>query len=149
MRKALIAALLLCGALTTFAASAQWTENFQTAVASSKQQKKPILMLFTGSDWCKFCIMMEKDAFGKPEFEQFLSKNFILFKADFPRGKKLQPGIVQQNNALARKYNVEGFPTVLIVSADGKVLAQTGYLRNSGIKEYTRHYEDILKKLKK
>ncbi len=149
MKKAMLAALLFCSAIAAFAATASWTENFQQAIADSKQQKKPILMLFTGSDWCGYCIRMEKNAFSKPEFEQFLAKNFILFKADFPRKKALQPGIVQQNKALARKYGIEGYPTVLIVSSDGKVLAQTGYLQNSGVKEYTRHYEGILKKIQK
>lgn len=148
MKKLMLAVLLMCGAVMAFADGAKWTENFQQAVAASKKEKKPILMLFTGSDWCKFCIMMEKDAFSKPEFEQFLGKNFVLFKADFPEHRQLPKATAQQNEALSRKYGVEGFPTVLIVSSDGKVLAKTGYLRNSGVKEYLKHYEDILKKIK-
>ena len=69
-------------------------------------------------------------------------------KADFPKQKQLLPGTVQQNNALARKYGIEGFPTVLVISADGKVLAKTGYLSTTKVDDYIKHYEAILKKIK-
>ncbi len=148
MKKLILAMLMMCGAVMAFADAAKWTENFPQAVAGAKKEKKPILMLFTGSDWCPYCIRMEEEAFAKPQFAEFLNKNFILFKADFPRQKQLLPGVVQQNNVLVRKYGIEGFPTVLVVSADGKVLARTGYLPSTGVDGYIKHYEAILKKLK-
>lgn len=148
MRKLILAMLLMCGTVMTFADAAKWTDNFPQAVAGAKKEKKPILMLFTGSDWCPYCIRMDEEAFAKPQFAEFLNRNFVLFKADFPKQKQLLPGTVQQNNALARKYGIEGFPTVLVISADGKVLAKTGYLSTTRVDDYIKHYEAILKKIK-
>ena len=144
MRNALIAALLLCGALATFAAPAQWTENFQTAVASSKQQKKPILMLFTGSDWCPWCVRLDKEVFAQKAFQNFAAANLILVKIDFPRNVKQSNTEKQQNRALAAKYKVSGFPTVLLMDGSGKVIGKTGY-RPGGAEAYVTHLKSLLK----
>jgi len=148
MKKIALALLVLCSAFAVFAGGINWLDNFANAKAESKKTGKPILMLFTGSDWCGYCIKMEKDAFSKPDFQKFIQSKFVMFKADFPNRIKLQPGVVTQNNELQKKYKVAGYPTVLITNAEGRVLAKTGFLRGNE-KTYKAEYEKILKTIKK
>ena len=60
MRKLILAMLLMCGTVMAFADAAKWTDNFPQAVAGAKKEKKPILMLFTGSDWCPYSGWMKR-----------------------------------------------------------------------------------------
>ncbi|MCI5799915.1 MAG: thioredoxin family protein [Victivallales bacterium] len=146
MKKLFLTLLLFCGTMLAFA-EANWTDNFQLATELAQKEGKPILMLFTGSDWCGYCIKMEKNAFGVPAFGDFLNKNFVLFKADFPSRKQIPEDTKKQNRQLAKKYAIPGYPTVVIISANGKELTRTGFIRG-GVKDYISHYQDILKKIK-
>ena len=92
MKKLFLTLLLFCGAFLAFA-DANWTDNFRLATELAQKENKPILMLFTASDWCGFCIKMEQNAFGVPSFGDFLNKNFVLFKADFPSRKQIPEDI--------------------------------------------------------
>lgn len=146
MKKLFLAILLFCGAFLTFA-DANWTDNFRLATQLAQKENKPILMLFTGSDWCGFCIKMEQNAFSNPAFGDFLNKNFVLFKADFPIHKQIPEDIRKQNRQLSNKYAVTGYPTIVIISPDGKELTRTGFIRGD-VSDYLKHYQDILKKIK-
>ena len=146
--KKLIAVLAVFLAVFSAFGGIAWNDNFGKAQEEAQKTGKPILMLFTGSDWCGFCIRMDKDAFSKPGFQKFIQANFVMFKADFPRRTKLQPGIAAQNRDLARQYGVRGYPTVLIVNAEGAVLAKTGFIRGNE-KAYRAEYEKILRRIGK
>lgn len=148
MKKLILTLLVMCSAVFAFADGINWLDNYAKAQEESQKTGKPILMLFTGSDWCGYCIKMEKDAFSKPEFQKFIQQNFIMFKADFPRRKKLEPGVVTQNLKLQTQYKVGGYPTVIITDAKGKVLAQTGFMRGD-VNTYINAYKGILKQIKK
>lgn len=105
--------------------SLQWLNNYDKAKEQSKSENKPILLVFSGSDWCKPCIRLEQKVFETTDFKQFADKNLVLLKADFPRKRKnkLSKAQKKHNEALAEKYNKTGqFPLVILLSQEGKVL---------------------------
>lgn len=108
---------------------AGWTDNFTAAVGKAKAEKKPLLALFTGSDWCPPCQNLEKNILLQPAFRDFAEKHLVLLFLDFPRDAKLDENVKKQNDSLAKKFSVEGYPTVLILSADGQkeLWKQVGY----------------------
>jgi thioredoxin-related protein len=110
-------------------AKAGWLTNYAEAQKESKSQHKLLLMDFTGSDWCGWCIMLEKEIFSKPEFQEYASKNLVLLELDFPRRKELPAETVEQNQRLAMQYQVQGFPTIVVLDSNGKEVAQLGYMR--------------------
>ena len=99
---------------------AGWTDNFTAAVGKAKADKKPILALFTGSDWCPPCQNLEKNILLQPAFKDFAKKHLVTLFLDFPRNAKLDDGVKQQNDSLAKKFSVEAYPTILILSANGE-----------------------------
>ena len=99
---------------------AGWTDNFTAAVGKAKAEKKPILALFTGSDWCPPCQNLEKNILLQPAFKEFAKKHLVTLFLDFPRDAKLDDGVKKQNDDLAKKFSVEAYPTILVLSADGE-----------------------------
>ena len=113
------------------AVAAGWLADLGAAQALAKSANRPILAVFSGSDWCKPCIMYEQEVFAKPEFEAYAKDKLVLAHFDFPRLKKNQPTAAQLklNEAAAAQLNREGdFPLAVIIAPDGKVLAKTGYI---------------------
>lgn len=114
----------------TLSASAEWKTDFEAAKALAKKENKPLLLDFTGSDWCGWCIKMKKETLDQKAFKEFADKNLVLVEVDFPEKKAQTPAQRRANDALQKKYNVEGFPTFLLLDADGKELGrQGGYLK--------------------
>lgn len=120
-----------------------WLENFEQAQKEASEFKQPIFALFTGSDWCPWCIRLRKEALDTKDFEKFAADNLILFEADFPRGKKLSDKVKKQNGELAAKYGVRGYPSVLLLDASGKQLGRTGY-QEGGAEAYVKHLKELL-----
>jgi protein disulfide-isomerase len=113
---------------SVFGAALSWQTDFAAAKAAATQQNKYILLDFTGSDWCPYCIQMDKEVFDKPAFSSFADK-VILVKLDFPRKGGQSAAEKSQNQELAKKYSIEGFPTYILLDASGKeVRRQVGYL---------------------
>lgn len=108
-----------------------WLTDIEEALAKAKTQQRPILMVFSGSDWCRPCIKLRKEVFEQKKFHDFAKASLVLLKVDFPRnGKnKLAKAQLRHNEKLAEKYNDQGdFPLVLLLQPDGKILGKTGYL---------------------
>ena len=101
-----------------------WFTNFAAAQKAAKAGNKKIYALFTGSDWCPYCIKLGKDVLKQKKFEQFVKGKLVLLYLDFPRNKKLPPKEAADNQEMAEKYGVNGFPTALILDAEGKQLDQ-------------------------
>ena len=134
----------ICLSWFTFSARAgEWLTDFAKAKDEAAQSKRLILADFSGSDWCGWCVRLDKEVFSKAEFNDFAKDNLILFLADFPRGKDLDPAIKKQNDELALKYGIRGFPTVLLLDAEGKVIAQTGY-KAGGAAAYVKHLKELM-----
>ena len=127
------------------ASVSEWITDFEQAKAQSKSSGKPIFALFTGSDWCGWCIALHDEVLKTEEFKAFAAKELVLFEADFPRSKKISMELREQNQKLAQEYGIQGFPTVLIMDAEGKSLAQTGYQSGGGAK-YVEHLKGLLNK---
>ena len=156
MKKMLIAGAVFmaafCEAGTAKAEQAEkavWSDNYVQVRKTASEKKVPILMLFSGSDWCPPCIQLDRTVLDTREFAAYAAKGkFVLFKADFPRNKKIAPETAAQNRQLMQTYGIQGVPTILLTDANGKVFAQTGF-RRGGVKKYIQHLENLLKKAPK
>ncbi|MEP6931934.1 MAG: thioredoxin family protein, partial [Flavobacterium sp.] len=101
----------------------------------SNKENKPMLLFFTGSDWCGWCIRLQNEVLKTPEFTKWASLNVVLVELDYPKRTPQAPEIKSQNNELQQAFGIQGFPTIYFTSAesiDGKVnfkgLGQTGYV---------------------
>ena len=137
--------LLLLFSMNAWAGVPHWYTDFEEAKKIASADNKLILADFSGSDWCGWCIKLDKEVFSKTEFKEYAGKNLVLFLADFPSQKKLPDKVKKQNEALAQKYGVKGFPAVLLLDKSGKVLGRTGY-KKGGPKQYVTHIKSLLKK---
>ena len=144
MRTSLLAASLLfiTSTLVSQAASG-WMTDYEAAAKKSKETGKPILANFTGSDWCGWCIKLHKEVFNKAEFKTWAEENVVLLELDYPRRKKLDAEIKKQNGELKKKYAIRGFPTVLLLDAEGKKIGKTGY-RKGGPQGWTEHAQSLI-----
>lgn len=105
----------------------RWIEKHAEAIAASKKSGLPILVNFTGSDWCGWCVKLHKEVFATKEFKEWAATNVVLLELDFPSKKAQDAAIKAKNQELAKQYNVEGYPTILILDATGKKLGELGY----------------------
>ena len=108
-----------------------WLRDLKEAQAQAKATNRPVVAVFSGSDWCKPCIVYEQEVFSKQEFTDYAKDRLVLAHFDFPRLKKNQPSPAQLklNETAAAQLNHEGdFPLAVIIAPDGKVLAKTGYI---------------------
>ncbi len=122
---------------------ARWTEDLDDALAESKEYDLPILYLFTGSDWCGYCIRLHDQVLTEREFEKYADKNLVLLLLDFPQNKQKR-SIAEQNKKLKSEFGVRGYPTVWIVGADGEKLGKIGGYSNWSPEEYVAKIEKIL-----
>ncbi|MEC9160232.1 MAG: thioredoxin family protein [Bacteroidota bacterium] len=95
-----------------------WYDDVSKAIPVSIQENKPLLLFFTGSDWCGWCIRLKREVFNFPEFKEWTDDNVVLVELDFPRRKKLPENIMRQNRELANVFAVRGYPTVWIVKPE-------------------------------
>ena len=120
-----------------------WLTDPVEAQQLATEQGLPILMDFTGSDWCKWCVRLDQEVFSQQAFVDYANENLVLVKLDFPR-RKLQPQAEKQRNEqYAKQYRVRGFPTIMLLNADGSVIAQTGY-QQGGAVNYVNHIESLM-----
>jgi thioredoxin-related protein len=120
---------LATGLLISPAFANGWGDDYKTALATAAKENKKVLLDFTGSDWCGWCIKLKKEAFDQPAFKEYADKNLVLVEIDFPQGKSQSPELKKQNNALQEQYQVQGFPTLVVLDPEGKVIKrQSGYI---------------------
>ncbi len=125
----LIATAILA-AINTYAAELTWGSDLPKALATAKAEKKVVLVDFTGSDWCGWCIKLKKETFDQPAFADYAKANLVLVELDFPKGKPQSDALKKANKDLQKKYAVTGFPTLVVFDGDGKELGrQVGYLK--------------------
>lgn len=93
--------------------------SFDSLCVKAKEQQKPILLYFSGSDWCVNCIRFDKQIVQDTVFQNFALDNILLYNADFPQRKNINPEQLKQNETLAARYNPEGiFPTIVLYFTD-------------------------------
>jgi protein disulfide-isomerase len=134
--KKIFLALLIVATLGMQAQELKWHTTVKDAVEASKTTKKPILLFFTGSDWCGWCIRLQKEVLLTPEFSAWAKKNVVLLELDYPQRTPQKPEIQQQNAELQRIFGIQGYPTVFYsnveVDKEGKInfkaIGKTGYV---------------------
>lgn len=157
MQKLLLLALLAFASLPVFANSesapaekalktstpAGWSDDFASAQAHAKKSGKNLVVAFSGSDWCGWCIRLEKEVLSRKSFTTALRSEFIPVYIDLPQDKsRLSSAAQKQNDGVVAHYRIERFPAVLIIDAEGDVVAQTGYADGGPQK-----YLELLRKL--
>lgn len=138
---------LLFGLLSltgTLVAEVEWMTDFEAAMERAAQEEKDLLLDFTGTDWCSWCIRLRKEVFDQPEFQAYAAKHLVLVELDFPRKRELEPELAAQNRRLAEAMAVNGYPTVMLCDAQGRAYARTGY-RPGGAGPYLEHLEELRK----
>jgi protein disulfide-isomerase len=123
---ALFVAVLTLG--QAIAAEATWLTDLTQAQTQAKAENKLILANFTGSDWCPFCVKLDKEVFQTKEYKDFAASKYVLVTVDFPRKKALADDIKKANTSLKAKYKVGGFPTLVVMDSAGTKLGEeVGY----------------------
>jgi thioredoxin-related protein len=112
----------------TASAESSWVTDYKKAQEDAKAGKKLMLLEFTGSDWCGWCMKLDKEVFSTPEFQSYASRNLILVKLDFPRRRPQTEALKKQNEQLAQKYGIQGFPTIIVLNGQGEKVGELGYM---------------------
>jgi len=128
MKKILIAMLAATLYWQVNAAESTWLTDLPKAEAQAKAENKIILMDFTGSDWCGWCIKFKKEVLDTKEFQEYAAKNVVLVELDYPNKKEQSADLKKANADLKKQYKVNGFPTLVVLDKDGKEIGrQVGY----------------------
>jgi protein disulfide-isomerase len=97
-----------------------WSDNYAASLAQAKEEKKMVLLDFTGSDWCGWCVKLDEEVFSKGPFKSFAKKNLVLVELDYPHDKTQTDEVKKQNSELKSKFAISGYPTLILVDAEGK-----------------------------
>jgi uncharacterized protein YyaL (SSP411 family) len=128
--KRILAALFVCSlAGVLMAADSSWLTSLPDAKAKAKAENKLVFLDFTGSDWCSWCKKLDAETFSKPEFAAYAKNNLVLVEVDFPNQTPQSSELKAANKALAAKFGIDGYPTLIAMKPDGTVVwKQVGYL---------------------
>jgi protein disulfide-isomerase len=132
MKKLLVRLLTLTTVFAVSAcaafAAAGWDDDYDKALAKAKAEKKMVLLDFTGSDWCGWCVKLDKDIFSTPDFKAYAKDNLVLVELDFPNKKQQSEKLKAQNQKLKSEFGVKGFPTIVVLNSEGKKVGElVGY----------------------
>jgi protein disulfide-isomerase len=109
-------------------AAGQWGTDLTAALSRARSENKRVLMDFTGSDWCPWCMKLDQDVFSTSQFGNYAQNKLVLVKVDFLRNTPQSDDVKQANDALAKRFGVDGYPTCILLDSSGKELArQVGY----------------------
>ena len=137
---------MVCFALAQAgAADLEWLTSLPKAQEKAKTDGKLVLINFTGSDWCPWCVKLKKEIFEKPEFAQYADKNLVPVEIDFPRKKQQPPELKKANQALQQQYKIQGYPTIVVLNGEGKEVGRLGYMKG-GPKAFIEELEKLKKK---
>ena len=107
--------------------SHDWKTSFSESVQLSADSGKPILAFFTGSNWCGWCKVLNSKILETPVFVEWAKENVIMLELDFPTDYEQSQEIKDQNQQLQKMYGITGFPTIIVMDANGKPILQLGY----------------------
>jgi thioredoxin-related protein len=124
--------------------AAVWLSDFSKAQAQAKAEGKFLLVNFTGSDWCGWCIKLRKDVFLRPEFSDYAKSNLVLLEIDFPKRKPLPPAVQLHNQKLAEQFQVQAYPTLVVLDVQGTKLGRISY-GNGGPKLFIAEVEKLIR----
>ena len=130
------------------AAAADWETDYAKAAAAASKAGQYMLLDFSGSDWCGWCMKLDKEVFSKPEFKKYAKENLVRILVDFPHGKPQTKKVKEQNAKLAEKYGIQGYPTVIVLSPAEDLVGKTGY-QEGGAQKYVEDLQAMIKKYEK
>jgi thioredoxin-related protein len=138
-----IAALLLtfCTLASAMGAEQQWLTNLSLAMTQAQKENKTVLLDFTGSDWCGWCIKFKQEALDTPEFTAYAAKNLVLVEFDFPNKKPQSDALKKANQVVATHYKVTGYPTFIVLNKDGKEIGRQPGYEKGGAKAFIARIE--------
>jgi protein disulfide-isomerase len=139
----LLMGVVLLAVTTSTHAASHWETDFEHAQKLASESGKYMLLDFTGSDWCGWCIRLKDEVFSKKSFLAYANEKLVLVQVDFPRKKAQSKELKEQNQALASKYGIRGYPTIIILSPKGDFVQQTGY-QAGGAEAYVEHLEELI-----
>lgn len=142
-----LALIIVCGVGSMSQATGTgWMDNFEQAKVKAASENKDLLVDFTGSDWCGWCIRLNKEVFDKDIFKIEAPKEFVLVALDYPRDKSLvSEETTKQNAKLKDEYGIRGYPTIYLMDKSGRPYAQTGY-QAGGPEAYLAHLTELQSK---
>ncbi|MCK5686975.1 thioredoxin family protein [bacterium] len=124
------------------ASGVEWLDSLEKAQKIAVKEKKDILIDFTGSDWCGWCIRLDNEVFSKEEWKKSALKKLVLVKLDFPSKLVQTEEKKKYNRSLSKKYFVQGYPTIILMDATGQVYGKTGY-KKGGPEAYLKHIDEL------
>ena len=144
MKSPVLTAIVASAFVSISASAAEgWLTDFEKAKEQAATEKKALLMDFTGSDWCTWCIRLRKEVFDTEAFKAAAPKSFVLLELDYPQDQsKVTEAVRKQNEGLQGKYAISGYPTILLADATGRPFAKTGY-EKGGPEVYLKQLEDL------
>lgn len=150
--KRALMALCVCASVAASAAKLSksvpsgWGEDFAAAQKAAAAGDKYILLAFSGSDWCGWCVKMDRDIYSDKKFVRSAKKDFELVLIDSPRDQDiLSPLAKQQNPGLLRKYGIRGFPCSILVHPDGTEAKRFGGYQRGGPEAFLQALRDAAK----
>jgi len=126
-------------------AESGWLNDYKKAQEEAKAGNKILLLNFTGSDWCGWCIKFDRDVLSQPQFKEFARNNLVLVELDFPRVKTQSAELQKQNRQLAQQYEVVGFPTIIALNSDGQKLWEYDGYFAGGLEAFIAELEKLRK----
>ena len=136
---------ILSVALAATAQAGDFLTDFEAGKKKATAENKPLLVKFTGSDWCPPCMKLNKEVFSKSAFKSAVEKDFVVVVLDFPRKKKLPAAQTKANKEVAKKYSLRSYPTVMLMESDGKVFKSMSGYAGGGVKTYLKTLKSALK----
>ncbi len=146
MKKIAALLLTLSALASAFGAEQQWLTSLPQAMALAQKENKMVLLDFTGSDWCGWCIKFKQEALNTPEFTDYAAKNLVLVEVDFPNKKPQSADLKKANKVLRDHYKVTGFPTLIVLNKDGKEIGRQPGYEEGGAKAFIARIENFKKK---
>lgn len=144
MKTALLYSCVTALSLNLLTAAEGWMNDFEAAKQKAATENKSLLVDFTGSDWCGWCIRLDKEVFAHEVFAEGVADKFVLVELDYPKDKTiLSEETIAQNNQLKQKYQIRGYPTIYLMDADGLPFAKTGY-KKGGPEAYLENLNELL-----
>lgn len=119
-----------------------WTSDYAAALEEAKAQNRHVFLFFTGSDWCGWCKRLVREILATPEFADYAGQNLVLVELDFPRSKPLEPEVKAQNERLAQRHQVRGFPTAVVLDSAGRPVGRLGY-QEGGPKPFIQKLSEL------
>ncbi len=128
LRRLFTACAILAVASSVAFAAAGWDADYEKAVARAKEEKKMVLLDFTGSDWCPPCVALKKEVFSQPEFQEYAKTHLVLVELDFsPFGQPVSKEFRDVHQKLMEAHRVEQFPTIIVLDSEGRKIGQLSY----------------------